>query len=270
MDIFDYIRVECVRIGSEAKNKREILVELAEAAKKCDVLKTYSKDQIFKALEEREKIGTTGFEKGIAIPHCALDDIDEFVVGVLIVSQGVDFESLDGELTKVFFLIIGPKSERTKHIQILSSISKIANIPQIVEKLVGAQTISSVLGTFLSHIEKREEVAKPMEECLFQVIVQDEGYFNDILQTFSAIVQGSVVVIETNNAGYYLHKLPIYSSFWTEETKTASRVILAVVKKDLMNDIIRRINLIVDRIEERPGVLIAVQDLIYTSGLIEF
>jgi len=270
MDIFNSIRVECVKIESKAKNKREILIELAETAKKCDVLRAYSKEQIFKALEEREKIGTTGFGNGIAIPHCSLDDIDEFVVGILIVSQGVDFESLDGELTKVFFFIIGPKTERTRHIQILSSISKIASIPEIIVNLLEAQTASSVLGVFISRIEKREKVSKPMEECLFQVIVQDDQYFNDILQTFSAIVQGAVVVIETNNAGYYLHKLPIYSSFWTEETKTASRVILAVVKKDLMNDIIRRINLIVDRIEERPGVLITVQDLIYTSGLIEF
>jgi PTS system nitrogen regulatory IIA component len=61
-------------------------------------------------LQQRERIGTTGFGGGIAIPHCSLDDIEEFVVGLLIVSDGVDFESLDGKKTTTFFFIIGPKS----------------------------------------------------------------------------------------------------------------------------------------------------------------
>ena len=263
------LRTQCLQIGSKAQNKTEILKEIARLAHKSPLLSRYSEDDIFQALEARERIGSTGFERGIAIPHCSLENIEEFVVGVLLIPQGVDFDSQDRQKTRIFCFIIGPKIKRNQHIQILSTVSKLLKSPQVVERLLEAQTGDDIVNQLLK-LDKFEEVKGKKEKCLFQVFVQREGYFDDILQIFSSVVQGSISVIETNNAGYYLHRLPLFSSFWTEQTKTFSRIILAVVDKELSNDVIRRINMIVDDIEKEWGVLITVQDLSYTSGSIEF
>jgi hypothetical protein len=94
--------------------------------------------------------------------------------------------------------------------------------------------------------------------------------FEDILQVFSAAVKGSITVVETNNAGYYLHRLPLFSAYWSDVTQTFNRLIIAVVDRDFTNDVIRRIHMVANNIEKETGVLITVQDLVYTSGSIEF
>ena len=90
MSLFKDLKEECIQIGSDATNKEEVLKEIAKLAKQCSALDNVSETDLFQALLDRENIGTTGFEKGIAIPHCKLDSISEFVVGALVIPEGVD------------------------------------------------------------------------------------------------------------------------------------------------------------------------------------
>ena len=125
MSLLESLYPECIQIGSKAVDKDGVLWEIAGLAKNNPALAAYSEGELYDALEEREKIGSTGFGEGVAIPHCSLDRLSEFVVGVLIIPGGVEFKSLDGKKTAVFFFIIGPRRERNRHIQLLSSISKL-------------------------------------------------------------------------------------------------------------------------------------------------
>ena len=104
------------------------------------------------------------------------------------------------------------------------------------------------------------------QQCLFHVIIQREEHFDEILEIFSASVQGSVAVIEAKSAGAYLHRIPLFAAYWTEQPSSHSSIILAVVDKGLCNDIIRRISLVVDNLDREPGVLVSVQDLLYSAG----
>ncbi|MFC1672505.1 PTS sugar transporter subunit IIA [Planctomycetota bacterium] len=99
MDLSNILLEECVKIGTKARDKRSILKEIAKLARKSPVLEKVSEEKILKALDEREDLGSTGFGEGIAIPHCALDEVDRFIAGILTAPQGVDFDSLDGEET---------------------------------------------------------------------------------------------------------------------------------------------------------------------------
>ena len=70
MNLADCFREECIKIGSESTDKESVLKEIAMVAKRHPGLADFSEDQVYQALLEREKIGSTGLEKGIAIPHC--------------------------------------------------------------------------------------------------------------------------------------------------------------------------------------------------------
>ncbi|MBA7696256.1 hypothetical protein ES703_104899 [subsurface metagenome] len=269
MSLLESLRPECIQFDSTARNKKDVLHELAVLAKKSPILKSYSEEDIFRALEDREQIGSTGFGKGIAIPHCSLERVDAFVVGILVIPGGIDFQSLDGGKIKAFLFIIGPKAKRNQHIQILSSLSKLLKTPDVIDQLIEAGDSKTIRKLFIDQFSYSEDIKKYKGKCLFHVFIQKEDYFEDILQVFSASVQGSISVMETNNAGYYLHTLPLFSAYWSERHKTFSRIIVAVVDSDLCNDVIRRINMIADTIKEE-GVLITVQDLTYSSGSIEF
>jgi mannitol/fructose-specific phosphotransferase system IIA component (Ntr-type) len=270
MGLKENLNVECIKIGSNAGNKKEVLREISLLALKSPLLSEYSADEIGGALEKREMIGSTGFENGVAIPHCSVDKLDDFIVGILIIPEGIDFQSMDGKPTKVFFFIIGPKDERSSHIHLLSSISRIMKSPGIIEKLIGEKDEESVRKRVLGQVGYKKGIKEAKGRCLFQVVVQKEEYFEGILQVFTAVETCSVVVLEANNAGYYLHAMPLFSALWGDTDRTYNRIIIAVVNKELCNDVIRRINMVSEDIESGSDVLIAVQDLIFSSGAVEF
>ena len=92
MKLIDVLREECVVTGARPGGKEEALVQVAETAARCSVLKGVSTKEIVEALKEREELGSTGFGKGIAIPHCRMESVTEFVVGIITVPDGVEFE----------------------------------------------------------------------------------------------------------------------------------------------------------------------------------
>jgi len=261
---------ECSQIQSEATTRKEVIREIAELSKKHPSLENYSADDIYKALLNRENISTTGFGNGVAIPHCSLDNFDNFVIGILITKKGIDYKSIDGKKTKLFFFIIGSSKRRNKHIQILSSISRLLHSKNNVKDILKVSNIKELSEIILNTPDKIEEDIVTDVQILFHIFIQKEKYFNDILQILSEVVEGSISVIETANAGHFLHKLPLFSTFWTEESKVYSRIIIAVVNKKIVNNVIRRIKTIVPNINNESGVLITTSNIFYTCGSIDF
>lgn len=269
MSVLDRIQDNHILLDREEKTKEEALSAIAAAVSDSKELEAYSAKEIQKALIDREKLGSTGFGGGIAIPHCSLEKADNFVVGLYVNPEGVDFNSLDGKPVYLMFFIIGPRGDRNTHILLLSAVSKILQQEESKSDLLQAQTPAgarTVIGRFSSETEETGSE----EKSLFHVIIQREEYFDEILQIFSAVPDSSVSVIETYNAGKYLNRLPLFSALWTSEKSSFNRLIIAAVVKSKCNDIIRRIHMIADDISSVPGVLITVQELSYAGGSIEF
>lgn len=266
MDISKMLREECIQIGAEAEDKLSILKNIAQLAKKSQALANVSEEILFKALKKREDLGTTGFENGIAIPHCILDEISDFVVGILTVPDGTNFESLDGKKTKLFVFIIGPSSERNNHIRILATISEVLRIPGTTEKILTEKDPLIIREKFLQHSREKVDMKSQTECSLFHVFIQEEDKFYDILEVFTAVESCSVSIIEAKDASVFLYKLPLFSSFWREHQEGFNRIITAVVKKSLVNNTIRQINDIVGGIDKNPGIMITVQDIFFTAG----
>jgi len=64
-------------------------------AVQCKGLTKYKPEELFNKLAEREELLSTGIGNGIALPHCTLDDLDDFVIGILVVPSGVSFKAID-------------------------------------------------------------------------------------------------------------------------------------------------------------------------------
>lgn len=254
---------------AKASTQNDVLALIAKHTVQHANAKGVSEKDILKALQQRETIGSTGFGRGIAIPHCALPSIRGFVTGIITLAEGIDFNALDDNPTKTFLFIVGPEEDRTTHIRILSTFSKILKMPDAPAQLLAADDDKTLRTRFLSYTVDTSDAEK-QEKVLFTVYVQNESYFSDILQIFSSVTDGTVSVIETNNARHYLHTMPLFAGFWNEQDTISGKVILAVANKSFMNDTIRRIHMVAEDIESEPGVLITVQDVLYTCGSIEF
>jgi nitrogen PTS system EIIA component len=265
--MIECLKSECIRRNFTAANKADVLHEIAGVAKKSDVLSGIDQKIIEEKLVEREQLSSTGMAGGIAIPHCSFDGIDDFVVGLILLEKEIDFDSFDGKKTRFVFFIIGPKENRNKHIKILSSISKLSKDRDLLKKVAAASSEMEINGLLQKDAEGTLEQSK-IEKCQLTIHVQNEGLFGDVLEILSSELEGTVSVVDATSAGMYLHKLPLFSSFWNETDKSYCKLIIAVIDKRFVNDTIRRINMV--RPENGRGMLLSVCDLIYVDGSIDF
>jgi PTS system nitrogen regulatory IIA component len=272
MNIADTLKVSCISLHSKSNNSDEILAEAAKLAVNTGLTGTITENTIFNELKKREKLSSTGFGKGIAIPHCALEGVDTFILGIISASTGIEFDAIDNKPVNLFFFIIGPKDKRNEHIRLLSEISNIVKHDTNVEKLLTASGPDEMKQRFLSHLKEDKSTSPQLGDamCQFIVHIQNQDYFDDILEILTSEVEGSLSVIDSTNAGYYLNKMPLFSSYWTDSNQRFSRILIAVTKKAAMNDVIRRISTVVPLLYDQSGVLITVQDLTYTIGSIDF
>lgn len=270
MSFLKLLNPDYIQIGSHAVDKDSLIKEIARLAKNNPLLNDLREEDIFKALKAREQIGSTGFGNNIAIPHCSFDNLNSFVVGLIVIPEGIDFNSLDGKKTMIFFFIIGPKSERNKHIKILSSISKLIKHEKSIANIIKIDKKKDLIKYLFSIFEEKDMNQVQKEKCILNIFIQNEEYFDDILQLISSAVEGAISVIETNNAGYYMHRLPLFSGFWNDKNKMFMKNITAVVDKDITNDLIRKIHMLSKNMDLEPGILITAQDLFYSAGSIDF
>jgi len=124
MKLADVLHKECIVVNAELSDKAEALRQVAGLAKKSNVLENVSEQEILVGLQGRESLGSTGVGKGIAIPHCRLKNVKDFVVGVVTVPSGVDFDALDAEKVRLIVFIIAPEVVSAKHVRLLSVISQ--------------------------------------------------------------------------------------------------------------------------------------------------
>lgn len=266
MKLIDVLRNECIVAGLQCGDKAEVLYEIVQAARKCSILKDVSEEEILSGLQERESLGSTGFGKGIAIPHCRLESVTDFVVGIMTVPAGVEFESLDGEKVNLIIFIIAPLAESNKHLKLLSAISQTLLIPGAVKEILAESTPDTICESFLRHTRAEIETNKLDSKVMLNVFVQDENIFRNILEKLAGIETSSLVIDNTENEGAYLSKVPLFASFWGDKPSQFSKVITIVIEKGLANEAIRRIESITGSLNKVTGVLVTVQELSYAAG----
>jgi len=268
MDLQKILCKDSIAIDDSLKDKDAVLHKIVDMAATCPGLASYKPEELYNKLAEREELLSTGIGNGIALPHCTLDDLEDFVIGILIVHSGVNFKAIDKKNVKLFIFIFAPKSKRNDHISLLARISQILQSSETVDEIVNQISPEKVYEIFYKHIALKEEPDyKPsVENTLFHVFVQIDDKFEDLLQIFSEIAEAHVSIIDANNPGYYLHALPLFASFWNESEKGFNKIIVAVVPKKLSNEVLRQIKTMMSGLKNKDGILVITNDVGYFSG----
>jgi mannitol/fructose-specific phosphotransferase system IIA component (Ntr-type) len=271
MAISKLLKDECIVINSTSKSKEEIILEIASVAKKSTLLSNYKEKDISDKLTSREAISSTGMEKGIAIPHCSFPQMDDFIIGIIRTEIPIDYNALDGVKSQLFIFIIGPEKQRNRYIKILSSIAQAIRIESNINLLMNSSDTQTIKDLFNSKLEiEKIEKTKNNEKALITIVVQNEDYFDELLQASADEIGGSIVVYEGENASRYLHKLPLFAAFWNGPQNSFCTVITNLVDKVAINTVIRKVKSIVPNIEKEEGVLLTVQDISYSLGSLDF
>ena len=233
---------------ADKKAALDQMVELMDASGKLRDKETYRQ-----GVYAREQEGSTGIGEGIAIPHCKSDAVIKPGLAAMVVKDGVEFESLDGQPAHLFFLIAAPNTEDNVHLDVLSRLSVLLMDEDFTNKLRQAASVSE----FKQIIEKAEKGSENEDNTVVEqmnpehYIVAVTGCPTGIAHTYMAAEAlekkakelGYSIKVETRGAGGAKNVLT------ADEIERADGIIVAADTQVPM-----------DRFQGKPTVLTKVAD----------
>ena len=236
MKITDLLKKNGIAINPEVKTKEEAinkLVDLMDATGRLS-----DKEEYKKAVLARESLSTTGIGDNIAIPHAKTTAVKEPGLAAMILTDGIDYDSLDGEPAKLFFLIAAPEGENNLHLDVLARLSMMLMDPEFKDMLVNAKSVDEFLNLIDSKENDKLEAENKKEE---EAKANKTGYRvlavtacpTGIAHTFMAAESlenkakdmGISIKVETNGSGGAKNVLT------KEEIESAECIIVAADKK---------------------------------------
>ena len=124
MKFADFICREAISADLTATDKEGAIREMVQALLNAEQIEATEFESIVKAILKREELGSTGIGRGIAVPHTKHPSVDHLVGTVAVSHEGVDFDSLDGEVVHLLFLLISPPDKPGDHLRALENISR--------------------------------------------------------------------------------------------------------------------------------------------------
>jgi len=145
MKLSELIHDKLVELPLRAADKWEALATIARVPVRAGCYSEELVEEVERALVVREKSMTTGMEHGIAIPHAAIDGIDDLVAVLGLNPSGIPFETLDGEPARIVIGLIIPRSKKLAHIKTLAEIAKLLSKAEVRERLLACSTPSEAV-----------------------------------------------------------------------------------------------------------------------------
>jgi fructose PTS system EIIBC or EIIC component len=146
MKICDILRVDKIIPSLKGKEKNEVIDELVNLFKNDPRVKDV--DDLRIAVQEREKIMSTGVGKGFGIPHAKTNSVNDIIAAFGKLDEPIDFQALDEQPVNLVFLLVGKENMVGPHIKLLSRISRMMNKDEFRESLAKAKSAQEIYSLF--------------------------------------------------------------------------------------------------------------------------
>lgn len=141
MEITELLAKDGIIPSLASSNKKQLLQDLSSLAAERAGL---SSRDIFDALLQRERLGSTGLGRGVAIPHVKFKDVKSIVCLFARLDTAIDYESNDKEPVDLVFVLIAPEHASGDHLKALARISRLVREPGTLERLRAAASIDEI------------------------------------------------------------------------------------------------------------------------------
>lgn len=168
MKITDLLNKNSISINPKVNSKEEAINILVKLMNDSGKLK--DKNEYKKAVLERESLSTTGIGDGIAIPHAKSSAVKEAGLSAMVVTEGVDYDSLDGEPAKIFFMIAAPEGENNLHLDVLARLSTMLIDTNFQNALLNAKSSEEFLGLIDEYENKKINKVKEENNDGYRVL----------------------------------------------------------------------------------------------------
>lgn len=143
MKIMDILVEDAVILSLGVRTKHEVLGEMSAALAKVEP--RIEADRLLEVLLEREELQSTGIGEGVAIPHGKLVGLDRLVASFARSPEGIDFDSIDGQPTHHFFLLVVPEHSGGQYLKALARISRFFRDAAFRQQLTDAESLEDII-----------------------------------------------------------------------------------------------------------------------------
>lgn len=151
MHLTEFLDFEAIKPAMPAGTKRALLQQLAAlAATRINV----PASSILATLAEREKLGSTGFGQGVAIPHGKIEGLPQIYGLFARLSEPVNYKAIDGEPVDLVFLLLSPPDAGAEHLKALAAISRVVRHAPTLEKMRGARSRDALAAVLMGADER--------------------------------------------------------------------------------------------------------------------
>ena len=221
---------ECINLNLKSKTKEAVIDEIIDMLDRAGRLN--DKEEYKKEILKRESQSSTGLEEGIAIPHAKTKAVKTPSIAFGRSLKGVDYKSLDGEPSKLFFMIAAPANATDSHIEVLSKLTTLLLNEDLRKSLLNAKTEDEVLNLLLSQVKEEKEENNFNSQSgnieVLAVTACPTGIAHTYMAADSLIKKakelGVTIKVETNGSTGVKNRLT------DEEIKNAKGIIIAADK----------------------------------------
>lgn len=144
MSLIDYINKESIIIDLKETDKECFLSKMIEKLDSLGLL--INKDEVEHAIMAREQLMSTGIGNGIAIPHAKTDSVNNIIISIATIKNGINYKSIDKNKVFVVFMLLTPKNSSSENLKVLTSIAKIfRDNSNFLEKLINAKKSQEII-----------------------------------------------------------------------------------------------------------------------------
>ncbi len=155
MQIMDFLSKKAIITDIKSTRKEDVIKEMVDLLIEAGDVEKRNRNKLIDALMSREALGSTAIGQGIAIPHAKCDCVDKLVASFGLSKKGVDFDSLDGELAYIFFLLVAPQDSAGPHLKALARISRLLKDKYFRDTLRASTDEKSVIKIITQEDEKK-------------------------------------------------------------------------------------------------------------------
>ena len=155
MKITDFLSARAIVTDLKSSDKEGVMRELVDALIAAGEVEKDKRPKLIDALMNRESLGSTAIGQGVAIPHAKSEYVKRLVAAFGLSKKGVDFDSLDGEMVYIFFLLLAPQDSAGPHLKALARISRLLKDKYFRDNLKACGDAAAVIKIISQEDEKK-------------------------------------------------------------------------------------------------------------------
>jgi len=151
MQLSEFLYFDAIKPAMPSANKRGLLQQLAQLSGQRTGLDS---NEILASLVERERLGSTGFGHGVAIPHGKVEGLKQIYCLFARLPDAIDYQAIDGERVDLVFLLLSPPDAGAEHLKALAAVSRVVRHVPTLDKMRGARSRDALAAVLIGADER--------------------------------------------------------------------------------------------------------------------